>query len=153
MLLGILFTLAFVMKVLLLGMFLRFFSWLILHNDGVGNKTFPESQEKVVKLTALVLNLIIRLLLLLVVMSTVLLVILSNVLSVVLGTILCLSNVLGVVGGAILCLSNVLGVVQGTVLGLVDGTVLLEKLSTVNLLMMGHILRKVNRDVLGDILC
>ena len=64
-------TLALVMKVLLLGMVLRGIVMFLLHNDGIGNKIFPESQEKVVKLTALVLNLSIRLLLLLENMSSV----------------------------------------------------------------------------------
>jgi hypothetical protein len=88
-LLGLLLTLGLVMKVLL-GVVMALRSvvmfLILIHNNGVGNKTFPESQEKVVKLTALVLNLIISLLLLMD-MSTVFLMILSGILCVVRGTV------------------------------------------------------------------
>lgn len=101
---------------------------ILIHNDGVGNKTFPEGQEKVVKLTALVLNLIISLLLLMD-MSTVFLMILSGILCVVRGT---------VVGSVFL-------VIVSDILCEVHGTVLLVKLGTVDLVSM------VLSDILGKI--
>lgn len=134
-LLGLLMTLALVMKVLLLGMALRSVVMFLLYYDGVSNKTFPESQEKVVELTALFLYLFISLLLLMD-MSTVFLMILSGILGLVHGNVLC--EVMG----------DVRLVLLGNILGVVYGAVLLMKLSTVDLVL----LRDIHGVVLGKIL-
>jgi hypothetical protein len=131
-LLGLLMTLALVMKVLLLGMALRSVVMFLLYYDGVSNKTFPESQEKIVKLTALFLNLFISLLLLMD-MSTVFLMILSGILGLVHGNVLC--EVMG----------DVRLVLLGNILGVVYGAVLMVKLSTVDLVL----LRDIHGVVLG----
>ena len=101
---------------------------LLLNNDSVGDKALPESQEKVVKLTTLMLNLIVRLLLLLMDVSTVLLLILSGVFCVVRGNVLCV------------VMGNVLLMVLSDVLCVINGTVLLMKLSTVDLVVFSDIL-------------
>lgn len=130
-----------------LGSIVMFLLMVLLNDDCVGDKAFPESEEKVVKLTTFVLNLIVGLLLLLMDMGTVLLMLLSGILCVVRGGVP--GSILGVV------MSDVLLVILSGVLCLINGTVLLVKLSAVNLVVLSHILRVVLSVIIfnGNCLC